>query len=432
MENPLSWFTPRGYLHFDHPCDQLFVEKFVSDPANIAKHAFYPFIGFDVHSTKIAYNKVTNTIYLKDKVRPIAYAAHLDSQIYSYYSQNLSAMYEQKLNSLGLEANVLAFRKLQKGNIEFANEVFSAIRISGNCHVIALDIEKFFDKIDHEILKKEWCKLINQRRLPEDHFRVFESLSKHTKVNRYELFKKFNLSFHNPHKDRRMKRICNIVEFRKEVREAGLIKVNEQKYGIPQGSPISAFLSNLYLLDFDNLIVSEVSKVGGKYFRYCDDIFIIVPNDPDHYVNLAIDGIKKLGLTINESKKEIRKFYITPDGQRCDRPVQYLGFVFDGQKIVLRSASLARFSAKMKKGVWIAKSSMHKINAARAKRGQEPRKIYRKKIYERYSYIGKHNFISYGLKAAKTMDSDAIRKQLKPLWSRLQKEINLSEKKIRK
>ena len=102
---------------------------------------------------------------------------------------------------------------------------------------------------------------------------------------------------------------------------------------------------------------------------------------------------------------------------------KYLGFIFDGQKILLRSAALARFSARMKKAVRVGKASMRKLNLVRAKRGEAPQKMYRKKLYEKFSYIGKRNFISYGLRAAEIMDSDAIRKQLKPFWPRLLKEI---------
>ncbi len=423
MNSPLSWFTPRGYLHFDIPVEQLTVEKIVTNPQTVAKYPFYPFIGFEVKSKKIAYDLDNKHIYEKDKIRPIAYAAHLDSHIYSYYCQMLSDLYEGRLSRANLTNNVLAFRKLHKGNIEFARDVFKEINKSGNCHVIALDIQKFFDKIDHEILKKEWCELISQPRLPQDHFAVFKSLTQHRKVDRRELFKKFGLSLRNPHKQARKYRICDSVEFRKHLQGTDLIQKNIEKFGIPQGSPISALLSNVYLFDFDNLIAADVSKVGGSYFRYCDDIFIIISDNPNYFIDLATNTLKSFKLDINLKKKEIRQFHKNGVTQSCDKPVQYLGFIFDGQKILLRSATLARFSARMKKAVRVAKASMRKLNLIRIKRGELPQKLYRKKLYDKFSYLGKRNFISYGYRAAKIMDSSAIRKQLKPLWPRLQKEI---------
>lgn len=421
MESPLSWFTPRTYLHFDIPLPELPVKEFVSDPARVAKYSFYPFISFDVKSRKVIYDSDKKHIFLKNKVRPIAYAAHLDSHIYSYYSLILSDLYEEQLRKTNLAKNVLAFRKLHKGNIEFANEVFKEISKFGNCHVIALDIEQFFVKIDHEILKQVWCNLISQQRLPSDHFAVFKSITNHHKVDRRELFKKFNLSIRNPYKQGKKYRICEPDEFREHVR--GLVQPNIYQFGIPQGSPISALLSNMYLLDFDRLIAADVYKAGGSYFRYCDDIFIIVPDDPNYYVGLATSTLKSYKLDINLKKKEVRHFYKNGLKQLCDKPIQYLGFIFDGQKVLLRSAALAKFSIRMKKAVHVAKASMRKLNLIRAKRGEAPQKIYRKKLYEKFSYLGKRNFVSYGYRAAKIMDSDAIRKQLKPLWPRLQKEI---------
>ena len=423
MDNPLSWYTPRTYLHFDRPTSEALAVPFVTNPEKIAKHAFYPFIGFDVNSKKRSYNAETKTLYIKYKVRPIAYASHLDSQIYSYYSHILSGLYENKLTEFGLTKNVLAFRRLQKGNIEFAHDVFNEIRKFGDCHVVALDIRKFFDRIDHLRLKMVWGDLIEKERLPDDHFRVFESLTQHTKVNRTVLFKAFGIPLRNPKGHSMRDRICEAEDFRNRVRKAGLVERNPDAFGIPQGSPISALLSNLYLLDFDKVMVNEISKVNGKYYRYCDDIFIIVPQEQQQFIELAKLKLLEVKLEINTDKEDISRFRKVGSFFRCDKPIQYLGFIFNGNKILLRPAALSKFSNRMRKAVWVAKASMEKINMARAKRGERPRAIYLKKLYKNYSYVGKRNFISYGLRAARIMNSKDIRNQLKPMWSRLQKQI---------
>jgi retron-type reverse transcriptase len=49
--------------------------------------------------------------------------------------------------------------------------------------------------------------------------------------------------------------------------------------GIPQGSPISALLSNIYMFSFDKHMKNYVDSIGGKYFRYCDDMLLIVPSE---------------------------------------------------------------------------------------------------------------------------------------------------------
>ena len=73
----------------------------------------------------------------------------------------------------------------------------------------------------------------------------------------------------------------------------------------------------------------------------------------------------------------------------------------------------------MKAGVKLAKKTMAKRNQCYLTQGQ----IYKRKLHRLYTYRGKRNFISYGHRAAKIMESTKIRKQLKPLWKRFIKEI---------
>ncbi|TOH44391.1 hypothetical protein CGI79_25115, partial [Vibrio parahaemolyticus] len=64
-------------------------------------------------------------------------------------------------------------------------------------------------------------------------------------------------------------------------------------------------------------------------------------------------------------------------GQLCSfdefgkqKPLQYLGFLFDGHSIFLRSTALARYSEKMKGGVKLAKKTMEKENRIRKSKGE--------------------------------------------------------------
>jgi hypothetical protein len=424
MANTPPWYTRRTYLHFDPNIFYPLIERIVLNPSEVARHSFYPFISFNVVSKKIKYDQISDALTEKLKVRPIAYAAHLDSHIYSYYCQQLSDLYEKALVESGVDKNVLAFRKLSKGNIDFAKDVFCEIKKFGGCCVIASDIEKFFDKINHSVLKQQWCRLLGQERLPADHFAIFKSLTKYAKVDKRALYKVLGLSYRNPHGKGRRLRLCEPNDFRTKVRGGKLIITNGFDYGIPQGSPISALLSNLYLLEFDKIMADAVNKVNGKYFRYCDDIFIIIPGDPDYFLNLASHVLKEdFKLEIHPTKTEKSRFYLNRGKLTCEKPIQYLGFIFDGERILIRSAALARFSEKMKKSVRVAKASMKKVNLVRGSKGLSPRSIFKKKLYQKFSYLGGKNFVSYGFKAADIMGSSAIRKQLKPLWTRLQEEI---------
>ena len=104
----------------------------------------------------------------------------------------------------------------------------------------------------------------------------------------------------------------------------------------------------------------------------------------------------------------------------ASKPLQYLGFLFDGQRILIRSAAFAKYSNRMRRGISLAKQTMRSRNQNRVKNGLEERELFLKKIYSRYSHLGQRNFLRYGYKAAKIMGSIAIRRQLRPLWSRLQ------------
>ena len=415
------WFRSRGYLHFDAPISFKRAQSIVMSAHRVATHSFYPLIDYQIDSYKV-YKDLQNKIQKKEKSRPIAYASHIDSHIYAYYAWRLNAAYENKIQQYGLNEHVLAFRSLGKSNIEFADAAFEDIKSRKVCSVVALDVTGFFDNLSHQILKRAWSELIGESPLPQDHYNVFKSLTRFSKVNRSDLYKTLEISVSNPKNGRY--RVCNAKAFRENIRGKGLISVNKEAFGIPQGSPISALLSNIYMLEFDRWAKHIMEEQGGSYYRYCDDmLFITTADHRDHIEVSAQHEINKLLLSINTDKTEIRNFWLANGMQTCDKPLQYLGFTFDGQRKLLRSAALARFSNRMKKGVSLAKATQRKRNKIKSTNGIANTNLYKKKLYERYSHLGERNFVTYSHRAANYMQSDAIRKQIKPLWSRLQSEM---------
>jgi RNA-directed DNA polymerase len=422
MNSENQWFRSRGYLHFDSPVKLRKACQIVKSPLNVAQHAFFPLIKYNIQSLKISIDKDGN-IQKKIKTRPISYASHIDSHIYSYYAGLLSDLYEKALSESQLEESVLAFRSLGKSNIDFANIAFEKIKAHGDCTAIAMDISGFFDNLNHEILKSMWCKLLQEHSLPNDHFNIYRSLTKSSVVNRDLLYTALKISRNNP--KAAGLRLCNIKTFREKVRGLGLIETNSTGRGIPQGTSISALLSNIYMLDFDKKIKDIVTSISGEYYRYCDDMLFIIDSDKTReLISLVTQSISELKIEINDNKTEIRTFHTCRGVQKCDKPLQYLGFIFDGERKLLRSAALARFSGRMKAGVRLAKKTHQKANLIEEKNGVAKTPLFKKKIYERYSHLSKRNFITYGHKAANIMGSNAIKKQLKPLWGRLLKEMN--------
>lgn len=423
MPQELAWYRKRKYLHFDFPVSLQQATEIVADSGKVSQHAFYPLISYAVITQKIKKNHDLNKLIKEDKERPIRYACHMDSHIYSYYALSLSEIYERKIRQHGLQDNVLAFRTLGKSNIEFAKEAFDIIRSKNECGVVGLDVTKFFDNLDHSVLKRSWASLLGTETLPKDHYNIFKSLTKYSFVDRSELYKKLGISPHNPRNGR--KRICSPAEFRDIVRKGGLLVTNSETKGIPQGTAISSLLSNIYMIEFDCKLKRLVESFGGHYFRYCDDILAIAPTDYiDSIERIISDELGQIKLQINPQKTE-KRIFATVEGRLCsEKPLQYLGFTFDGSTVLIRSAALARYSEKMKSGVRFAKLTMDKRNHIKSTRGIPNKELFKRNIYSKYSYLGGRNFVTYGHRAARIMESVAIKRQLKPLWGRLQKEID--------
>ncbi len=268
--------------------------------------------------------------------------------------------------------------------------------------------------------RTHWIQILHDKNLlPEDHYRIYRSLTKYSYVQKNQIYEKLSIPKNN-HKNLPGFRYCQSMDFRKLIRGNKLIHKNQDIYGIPQGSPISGVLSNLYMMEFDKKINSLLSNIDGKYYRYCDDMLFIIPKGDINEIKEKItDELNNLKLTISESKTQICIF----SNKKTEKPLQYLGFLFDGQKIILRSRGISKHLKKSRKSVRLANATRKKYN----KKSKTSHKIYRKKLYLRHSYNGKRNFIQYGHRAAKIMSSSHIKKQLKPLWKKLKAEIDKAD-----
>jgi hypothetical protein len=101
------------------------------------------------------------------------------------------------------------------------------------------------------------------------------------------------------------------------------------------------------MLAFDGEMSSLAAAIGGYYRRYSDDIlWICHPEEASCVEEELKRSLAKLGGTtrINEAKSEHSTFRQNADGRcACDRPIQYLGFTFDGTHTRIRSQTLSRF-----------------------------------------------------------------------------------------
>jgi hypothetical protein len=447
MSAPVIRFKPRHYLHFDRPISNETAAALVEDASLVAHRQFLPLLGYVIETNRIRRNPESGLIEVRPKRREIKVASHGDAAIYSHYSGILTPFYEREVDARKIEAVVTAFRKRSGGgnNVDFAGEVFRYIDANRPCVALAFDLEKFFDTLDHSHLKEQWCRILGVSRLPSDHFSIFRSLTNYCWVDRLSVFSEFGISRHVPKAGKR-RQICGGAEFRERVRGKGLLQGNPTPgKGIPQGSPISALLSNVYMLAFDETVNNGVGELGGLYRRYCDDIIVVVPEESRFAAeSLVTDAVLAATLTVNDEKTDRAHFprgsgqpaSILPESPEFSGFIQYLGFTYSGSQTLIRPGSVARYYGKMRAGVSLAKQTQRKYNRKEEKVGLPFSVLKTRKLFIQYSYLIKRrtrlpdrdkkaqgNFITYAYQASSKLGAPEIKRQVRRHWTKLQKEI---------
>lgn len=164
--------------------------------------------------------------------------------------------------------------------------------------VIDMDIEKFFDEVNHDILMGRIMRKVKD-------------------VKVLKLLRKILQS--------------GIME--------GGIQVQREK-GTPQGSPLSPLLSNIILDDLDK----ELETRGHRFCRYADDCNIYVKSEKaGQRVLISISKFleKKLKLKLNSSKTAVQRAHHR----------KFLGYTFTGDKLTrvkVAKESIHRFRKKAK------------------------------------------------------------------------------------
>ena len=339
-----------------------------------------PFLQRNEHWTKYE----EKGIKPDEKTREIRYACRLDSYIFAYYRKLLSPHYELELKGLKLAPCVTAYRKIAtdngkggKCNIHFAKEAFDRIQAFGNCLAFALDIKKFFENLDHEHLKRSWWRLLGKPKqqnrnhlLPEDHFAVFKAVTSYSYISMEETYKtlgyigeikmqngKTRIGYLVKRKDF-PKQICSGKQFREKL--ASKTEQHSEPFGIPQGSPISDLLANIYLLDFDHEMQAMVSSLGGVYRRYSDDILIILPGLSADWQEMVqkVKGVLHANapnLQLKEEKTQVYSYAQKGNSQdnkkltasKGSDGLEYLGFRYDGKRIFLRNSTISGIKRKI-------------------------------------------------------------------------------------
>lgn len=202
------------------------------------------------------------------KQRPLGIPTALDRTIQQAVAQPISDIYEKVFSeySYGFRPNRSCHDAIRQA-LEYLN--------SGCEWIIDIDIEKFFDKVNHD-------KLIQILREQVNDSDVLNLIRKYLRAG---------------------------------VMDEGILKATET--GVPQGGPISVVLSNIYLDKLDK----ELENRGLRFVRYADDLQIFTKSEKA--ANRVMGSIskwieRKLFLKVNSTKSKV----VRPTKSK------YLGFTF--------------------------------------------------------------------------------------------------------
>ena len=165
--------------------------------------------------------------------------------------------------------------------------------------VVDIDLEKFFDRVNHDMLMARVARRVKDKKI-------------------LLLIRRFLQS---------------------GVMEDGLVKATEE--GTPQGGPLSPLLSNIMLDDFDR----ELEKRGLRFARYADDCNIYVKSEKAgrRVMEAAVRYlIEKLKLKVNQQKSAVDN----PSNRK------FLGFTFtqgkEPNRIAVHESRAKRLKEKVK------------------------------------------------------------------------------------
>lgn len=418
-------FKVKNYPHFDNKKNNY--KKYipyVMNKESVEKHPFFPFIHYTDKRRKY------NGEECQYKEREIYYASHIDRYIYQYYSYLLNERYNRKVKKLGLNRAVIAYRtNLHKSNIHFAHEVMMYLKEQKEAFIIVSDFSNFFDTLNHEYLKQNIKYVLEKDSIPIDLYKVLKNVCKFSYIELEDILKEINIEEKELSK---INRFFEIKEFRKIKKK--LLNNNKEDFGIVQGSPISAVLSNIYMIKFDSLINNLITSHNGIYRRYSDDIFIAIPNIEQgkqicNQIKILVNSIPNLKLSekktkylvkCNASIDELNKENLEIINKNAK--INYLGFSYDGNKIKIIEKTVSKFYTKMY-------ARVKTINRYSNKRN---RNIGRRKIYKQYSHLGANtkkikegNFLSYVNRAKDIFKEDAeFNRQVRNAWKNLNKRLD--------
>lgn len=405
-----TWHKPRRYKHFDLPVSQKFLGD-LTEPSFVSSHPMSPLLYYKKEERRYKPG-IGKTV---TKRRPIMYASHRDAAILSYYADQLNKALGKYYEYHSISDFSIAYRALGLSNYDFSAEAYRFAVENSPCTILAFDVSGFFDHLDHGLLKARLKRVLGLKSLTVDWLRVFRFVTRFTYVELESL--KVHPTFAPRFKERGPALIGTVADLKKN----GIQFHPNPKgtVGIPQGTPISAVLSNVYMIDFDKSAANLCAEAGAFYRRYSDDILIISSEAAADGIQNSIEtliGAEKLSLSADKTERTMLELDLAkPSGKAA----QYLGFAYYPGGAGLRPGSLSRQWRKMKRQVNRAKSFAEKSLAA-----GNSGKVFTKSLRRRFSALPFRNFSSYARRSAGAFGTgEKITSQIRKLERRFEAEM---------
>ena len=185
---------------------------------------------------------------------------------------------------------------------------------------LKLDVRKYFDSIDHSVLKNLLCRIIKDTRCLELLFSVIDS---------YEM--------QNAEGGWRQGESRFANEFSAPFSFEGFRKLTSPSCGLPIGNLTSQFFANLYLSPLDHFVLEQLKPKG--YVRYMDDMVIFADSVAElkaAFTEIRCFCCERLNLLLKE-----------PVFGKTVHGVPFLGWRITSKGIFLLGKTKRRMKAKL-------------------------------------------------------------------------------------